>query len=191
MSANTNSVRRMLSSLQQPQQPQQPDYRQKLDQPKAKPAPDSDSESTDSESFATMKKMDVLEKNPKKKVVKKALNRVAAPLTPAPKKKEEKPLPQPAPPAAMVAAPAKLPQGVTTGVVGPAPLTPAPKVRKAKAEKVEVPAPAPAPALVISEKKAKRAPSAYNKFVSEKMKAGLSMKAIGEAWKSEKEKEKK
>jgi hypothetical protein len=34
--------------------------------------------------------------------------------------------------------------------------------------------------------KAKRAPSAYNKFVGEKLREGLSMKQIGEAWKAHK-----
>ena len=79
----------------------------------------------------------------------------------------------------------------------PAP-APAPAPKKSRAKKVveapaaqEPPAGAPAAAAPAATPaaKAKRAPSAYNKFAAEHMKAGRSMKEVSELWKAEKAKQ--
>jgi hypothetical protein len=169
MFSNSINARKMISSLQTahavPALPESPlpKKQQKKVVVEDYPYETSDSESTDSEEFVAPKKV-------AKKVVRKQ----------APKK-EKKNLPQPvAPPGHPVQEKVKAPEVVAAVQPSPAPVaqggTIAPQEKSAKTEPV---------------KKAKRAPSAYNKFASEKMKAGMSMKDVAAAWKAEKEKQSK
>ena len=144
-------------------------------EPQDYPYETSDSESTDSETFASSKKMDVLPKH--KKIVKKT--------------KQEKPveLPQPPPPP-----PIQLKTPADAAIESKVPKS---RTKKVKEEDPFASAAAPEPVKGTplapenkSAKKQKRTPSAYNKFVSLKMKEGLSMKSVAEAWKAEKEKNK-
>ena len=168
MHANSVNAMKMLSFLAQPDNgPESPAPRRKVvSKKKAVEDYPYETESSDSE-------VEVIEKPKKKKVVAKK------------EVKAQTELPQPAP---------------------PAPITmEAPKEKKVRAKKEKVTAPevvasgaaTPAPEggkgapLGGSEsygKKQKRAPSLYNKFASEKMKAGMSMKDVAAAWKAEKEK---
>jgi hypothetical protein len=99
------------------------------------------------------------------------------------KPKVEKPLPPPAAPVLKVEAPAPAPEKKVSKkltkkevlVTDPAPGVPAMPEKIVLAQKLEQP----------GEKK-KRAPSAYNKFVSSHMKNGLSMVAIAGLWKEQK-----
>jgi hypothetical protein len=122
------------------------------------------------------------------------------------KKKQAPPmkeLPQPAPPPIKVRAPAA---GAKVGAIpgGNVPKKEKkPRAKKLTSSEAIVPAVPAIPAMKVSEvappeemapvtktvtKKVKRAPSAYNKFVSEKMKAGMSMTAVAAAWKEAKAK---
>lgn len=141
----------------------------------------SDSDSTDSETFADSKKMDVLPKRrssspPPLKAPKKANKsekpKIKSEVKKAPKTpKEVKAAPAP-PPAVTMPGPSLN----ITEVDAPK------KEKKVKAPAVVADGAAPsAPA-----EKKKRAPSAYNKFVSEKMKQGLSMVAVAALWKESK-----
>jgi hypothetical protein len=167
MNTNTINAQKMLSFLNRPEPVAAvPAPRKKAPAKKAPVVEDYpyETESSDTE-------VEVIEKPKKKKVVA-AKKEVAAVA-----------LPQPAPPAAMAA-------------LAAAPVVDAPKEKKvrAKKEKVEpVPEVAQGGSLASSDKsakKAKRPPSAYNKFASEKMKSGMSMKDVASAWKAEKEKQK-
>ena len=168
MNSNTINAQKMLSFLSKPE----PVVKAKKAPAKKAPVVEDypyETESSDSE-------VEVIEKPKKKKVV--AV------------KKEVKPqaaLPQPAPPAAMAA------------IVPVVEAAPKEKKVRAKKEKVAVDPFASAAVVAqggstgdsnLSAKKQKRAPSLYNKFASEKMKAGMSMKDVASAWKAEKEKQK-
>jgi len=125
------------------------------------------------------------------------------------KKKQAPPmkeLPQPAPPPIKVRAPAAgakvgaIPGGnvpkkekkprakklTSSEAVAPAiPAIPAMKVSEVAPPGPEpkgTPLPSENPVTKTVTKKVKRTPSAYNKFVSEKMKAGMSMTAVAAAW---------
>ena len=108
-------------------------------------------------------------------------------------------LPQPSPPPIKIQVPAA---GAHVGAMPGGTLPPKvkkPRAKKAAAEPAAEPkgAPLATPAPVTKSEpeaekpvtkatKTKRAPSAYNKFVSEKMKAGKSMKEVAELWKEAK-----
>jgi len=168
MNTNTINAQKMLSFLNRPE-PVVQAPRKKAPAKKAPIVEDYpyETESSDSE-------VEVIEKPKKKKVVaaKKEVVAVA--------------LPQPAPPAAMAS-------------LASSPMVDAPKEKKVRAKKEKVESVAEVAqggstgdsnlsAKTEPEKKKKRAQSAYNKFASEKMKAGMSMKDVAAAWKAEKEK---
>ena len=163
MNTNTINAQKMLSFLNRPE-PVVQAPRKKAPAKKAPVVEDYpyETESSDSE-------VEVIEKPKKKKVVAAKKEVVAAVA-----------LPQPAPPAAMA-------------TIVPVLEVKEKKVR-AKKEKVEPVAEVAQGGSTgdsnLSAKKTKRAPSLYNKFASEKMKSGMSMKDVASAWKAEKEKQK-
>jgi hypothetical protein len=100
------------------------------------------------------------------------------------KPKADKPLPPPEPPKLVVKEPVPVPEMVKVSkkklTAPPAPVADLPPAKVDLPEKIVL-----AQKLEQPEKK-KRAPSAYNKFVSGHMKAGKSMVEIAGLWKAEK-----
>ena len=168
MNSNTINAQKMLSFLSKPE----PVVKAKKAPAKKAPVVEDypyETESSDSE-------VEVIEKPKKKKEAKKEAKKEV---------KTQAALPQPAPPAAM------------TSIVPVVEI----KEKKVRAKKEKVAVDPFASAAVVAQggstgdsnlsaKKQKRAPSLYNKFASEKMKAGMSMKDVAAAWKAEKEKQK-
>ena len=168
MNSNTINAQKMLSFLSKPE----PVVKAKKAPAKKAPVVEDypyETESSDSE-------VEVIEKPKKKKEAKKEAKKEV---------KTQAALPQPAPPAAM------------TSIVPVLEI----KEKKVRAKKEKVAVDPFASAAVVAQggstgdsnlsaKKQKRAPSLYNKFASEKMKAGMSMKDVAAAWKAEKEKQK-
>lgn len=102
------------------------------------------------------------------------------------KPKSEKPLPPPEAPVlkeapAPVPAPKKIKASIKKLTAPPAPVADLPPVKVDLPEKIVL-------AEKLEQPKKKRAPSAYNKFVSTHMKAGKSMVEIAGLWKDQKAK---